>query len=153
MLCVLFETRSEIAVGLFGGVFMKSQISLVSQREVEPMKKLILFSILQESLQFGCRSGKKSGDFKVAIKCYLYSIIFSTKKNISFHLCSLQFHIFKKKVSTYEFNSWTLHLMHLTLTSSLIQDVDVANGIFLRFSSQLLSECCVPCFPKHSSVQ
>lgn len=48
---MLFEMRSEIAVGLSGGVFMKSQISLISQREVESMKKLMVLPILQESLQ------------------------------------------------------------------------------------------------------
>jgi len=31
--CVLFETRLETADGLFGGVFMKSHISLVAQRK------------------------------------------------------------------------------------------------------------------------
>lgn len=60
--------------------------------------------------------------------------------------------IFLKKVSTYEFDIWTLNLMQLTLTSNLIQGVDVAKGIYLRFLPQLPSECClhsneVPCFP------
>lgn len=52
LLCVLFETRnSEIAVAHFGGICMKSQISLISQRQEELMKQLMLFSILQESLR------------------------------------------------------------------------------------------------------
>lgn len=44
-------SQQMLCVALFGGVLMKSQISLVSQREVESMKKLMLLSVLQKSLQ------------------------------------------------------------------------------------------------------
>lgn len=91
--------RSEIAVGLSGGVFMKSQISLISQREVESMKKLMVLPILRKACKSGCGSGKKYGDLKVTIKFYLYSIIFDTEKNISVHSCSLQFHTLKKSLN------------------------------------------------------
>lgn len=48
MLCVLFETRY---IALFDGVLMKSQVSLLSQTDIESMKKLMLLSVLQKSLQ------------------------------------------------------------------------------------------------------
>lgn len=75
---MLFETRY---VALFDCVLIKSQISLVSQREVESMKKLMLFLFYRKACESGCGSGEKYGGFKATNKFYLYNIIFNTKNN------------------------------------------------------------------------
>lgn len=94
--CVLFEIRY---VALFDGVLMKSQISLVSQREVESMKKLVLLSVLQKSLQVWVWEWREIWWWPLIN--FTFITLFSTPKIIiPVHSSSCQFHRLKESQPT-----------------------------------------------------
>lgn len=79
MLCVLFETRY---IALFDGVLMKSQVSLLSQTDIESMKKLmLLFCFTEKPTSLGVRVERNMVISKSLIN-FTLTTLFSTPEII-----------------------------------------------------------------------